>query len=188
MEYSLARNWWVLALRGALAIVFGVLVFFWPEAYWIVLVSIFAAFAMLDGALALATVFTGGAQGRWWALMLEGLLGIAIGVLTLIWPEITMLALLYFIAAWAIVTGVFEVVAAIELRKEIEGEWLLALSGVLSVLFGVALVALPGPGFVAIAWLIASYSIAFGVLMLALGFRLRGLARHVTSPGAVPMR
>jgi uncharacterized membrane protein HdeD (DUF308 family) len=177
MESSLARIWWVLALRGALAILFGVLVILWPALAWVVVVASFAAFALIDGAFAIVAAFAGG-QGRWWALLLEGVLGISAGVLTILWPGITQLVLLFFIAYWAIATGVFEIVAAIRLRKEIEGEWVLALSGVLSVLFGLALVILPGAGALAVAWLIAGYALAFGALMLAVAFRLRSFIRQ----------
>ena len=106
-------------------------------------------------------------------MILNGLAGIAIGVLTLLWPGITALVLLYFIAAWAILTGVFEIAAAIRLRREIEGEWLLALAGITSVIFGILLVALPGPGALALTWLIGAYALVFGILMLVLAFRLR---------------
>jgi len=183
MEYSLARNWWLLALRGVLAMIFGVLVFLWPVGGWIVMVASFAAYALVGGSFAIAAALTGDGGGRrWWALLIEGLLGIAAGVLTLVWPGLTQLALLAFIAAWAIATGIFSVVAAIRLRKEIQGEWLLALNGILSVAFGVLLVLWPAEGLLAVAWLVAAYAFADGVLSLALAFRLRGLARHAPTP------
>ena len=122
----------------------------------------------------------------WWALLVEGLAGIAVGIMTFVWPGITALVLLYLIAAWAVVTGVFEIVAAIRLRKEIRGEWLLALSGVLSVLFGLALVVYPGAGALAVVWLIGAYAIAFGVLLIALGFRLRSWSRPESSIATSP--
>jgi len=178
MEYSLARNWWALALRGVVAIVFGALVFLWPQLAWIWVVATFAAFALVDGIFSIVAAFMGGGVVPWWALMIEGVLGISAGVGTFFWPGITELVLLYFIAYWAIATGVFEVVAAFRLRKEIEGEWVLAISGILSVVFGSVLVILPGAGALAVAWLIAAYSLLFGVLLLALALRLRGLARH----------
>ncbi|MGZ3433904.1 MAG: HdeD family acid-resistance protein, partial [Isosphaeraceae bacterium] len=133
-----------------------------------------------DGVFAIAAAVVGTTVGMpWWALLLEGVCGIAVGVLTFAWPGITALVLLYLIAFWAVVTGVFEMVAAIRLRKEIHGEWLLALSGVLSVLFGVALVVNPAAGALAVVWLIGAYAIAFGVLLIALGFRLRNWLRRV---------
>jgi len=187
MEPSLTRYWWVLALRGVLAILFGVLAFLWPYLLWVVIVAMFAAYALLDGVFAIAAAFTGRGLAPWWALLIEGVFGIAVAVVTLFWPEITGLALLYFIAFWAIATGVFQVIAAIQLRKEIEGEWALGLGGVLSVLFGMALVIWPGPGALAVAWLIGAYSIAFGVLMLVLAFRLRGATRHARRPQGVPV-
>src|SRR5262249_23449896 len=113
-------------------------------------------------------------QERWWMMILEGLAGIVIGVLTFLYPGITALVLLYFIAAWSIVTGAFEIASAIRLRKEIEGEWLLGLAGFASILFGILLIVLPGAGALAVIWLIGSYAIVFGILMLVLAFRLRG--------------
>jgi uncharacterized membrane protein HdeD (DUF308 family) len=179
MERSIASNWWVLVLRGVVAILFGALAFLWPGLAWIVVVASFAAFALVDGVLAIAAATSGHGQGRqWWALILQGLLGISAGVLTLIWPDVTELALLFFIAYWSMATGTFAVVTAIRLRKEIRGEWTLALSGVLSILFGLVMVILPVAGAVAIAWLIGFYSIVFGVLLLSLGFRLRSLSRY----------
>jgi uncharacterized membrane protein HdeD (DUF308 family) len=178
MDYGLTRSWWALALRGLFAILFGVLAFVWPGLTLEVLVLFWGAFALVDGIFAVAAAFAGyGRAGRWWALLLEGLIGIAAGVLTFFWPGITLLVLLYLIAAWAVVTGLFEVVAAIYLRKYIEGEWVLALSGVLSVALGLALAILPGVGLLVIAWWVGAYAIVFGVLLLVLAFRLRSLMR-----------
>jgi uncharacterized membrane protein HdeD (DUF308 family) len=141
------------------------------------LVLLYGAFALVDGVFAVAAALFGRRRGMpWWAMLVEGLFGIAIGILTFAWPGITALALLYLIAAWAVITGVFEIAAAIRLRQEIQGEWLLALSGALSVLFGVVLVLYPGAGALAVVWLIGAYAIAFGVLLLVLGFRLRSLS------------
>ena len=176
MLLVLARNWWMLALRGVLAIIFGLAAFLWPGLTLTVLVLLFGAYALVDGVFAvIAGVRRYGERERWWALVLEGLAGIVIGVLTFLWPGITAFALLYLIAAWAILTGVLEIAAAIRLRREIEGEWLLGLSGVASVIFGVLLMILPGPGALALIWLIGAYAIVFGVLLLVLAFRLRSL-------------
>jgi uncharacterized membrane protein HdeD (DUF308 family) len=179
MEFTLARNWWAVALRGVLAILFGVVAFLWPGLLWLAVVYTFAAYALLDGLIAITAALSGhGPAGRWWALLLEGLVGIVAGILTLIWPGITELALLYVIAGWSLATGVFEIIAALRLRRYIEGEWALALSGVLSIILGLALALVPLAGLVVVAWWIGAYAVAFGVLLLALSFRLRRLARH----------
>jgi uncharacterized membrane protein HdeD (DUF308 family) len=184
MVIVLSRNWWTLALRGLFAVLFGIMAFAWPGITLGALVLLYGAYAFADGVLAIAAALVGRTVGvPWWSLLIEGLAGIGVGIITLIWPGITALVLLYLIAFWAVVTGVFEIVAAIRLRKEIRGEWLLALSGVLSVLFGVALIVSPGAGALAVVWLIGAYAIVFGALMIALALRLRSwLSRtsHVT--------
>jgi uncharacterized membrane protein HdeD (DUF308 family) len=185
----LARNWWALALRGLVAVLFGIAAFSMPGITLTALVLLYGAFALVDGVFAVAAALIGRTHGMpWWAMLVQGLFGIAIGILTFAWPEITALALLYVIAAWAVVTGVFEIVTAIRLRKEIQGEWLLALSGALSVCFGLALVVYPGAGALAVVWLIGAYAITFGVLLIVLGFRLRSLSiselRITVAPGA----
>jgi uncharacterized membrane protein HdeD (DUF308 family) len=184
MVFELARNWWVWALRGVLAILFGIAVFFWPMLFWLAAVYMFAAYALVNGILAIVAAVAGhGQAGRWWALLLEGVAGIVVGVLTFAWPlatVVTEMMLLYMIAFQCIFTGVFEVVAAIRLRQHIPNEWALALSGILSVILGVAFVILPLVGAVVIAWWIAAYAIVFGALMLALAFRLRSLRRELT--------
>jgi uncharacterized membrane protein HdeD (DUF308 family) len=186
MESGLSRVWWALALRGVVAILFGVLAFVWPGLTLTVLVLLWGAFALVDGVLALALLLSGEAPaGRWWAFVLEGIFGIAAGILTFFWPDITAFALVLVIASWAVATGVFEIIAAIRLRRYIEGEWLLALAGVLSVLLGVLLFLFPGPGALALIYWIAAWSIAFGILLLALGFRLRaGLRSRAPRPAA----
>jgi uncharacterized membrane protein HdeD (DUF308 family) len=176
MIAMLARNWWVLAIRGVAAILFGIAAFLWPGITLTVLVLLFGAYALVDGIFAvIAGIAVYGEQERWWMILLEGLVGIVIGVITFIYPVATFLVLYAFIAARAIITGIFEIVAAIRLRKEIEGEWLLALSGVASLIFGILLITLPAAGALALIWLIGAYALVFGVLMLVLAFRLRGL-------------
>ncbi|MBV8228860.1 MAG: HdeD family acid-resistance protein [Planctomycetaceae bacterium] len=191
MVIVLARNWWALVLRGLFAVLFGIIALVWPGITLGALVLLYGAYALADGVFAIASVMAGRTWGRpWWSLLVEGLVGIAVGIMTFAWPGITALVLLYLIAAWAFVTGIFEIVAAIRLREEIRGEWLLALSGILSVLFGVALVIWPGAGALALIWVIGAYAIAFGVLMIALGFRLRSWSRResirATSPSSDP--
>ena len=175
MVMTLAHNWWVLALRGLCAIIFGILAFVWPGVTLGVLVLLYGAYALVDGVLAIIAALSKrqGSGLPWWALLLEGLLGIAAGIVTFVWPGITALFLLFLIAGWAIVTGVFEIIAAIRLRKEIEGELWLALSGILSIIFGVLLFVRPGAGALTVVWLIGAYAIFFGIFLLALAFRLK---------------
>jgi uncharacterized membrane protein HdeD (DUF308 family) len=177
MLTTLAEYWWTLVLRGAAAVIFGILAYVWPGITFTVLVLFFGAYALWDGVFALIAAFRTQAERRW-PLVLEGLVGIAAGVLTFIWPGAATLALLLIIGAWAFVTGIFEIVAAIRLREEIEGEWLLLVSGLLSVLFGIALAIWPAAGLVAVTWLIGAYSIVFGILLIVLGFRLRNWGKQ----------
>jgi uncharacterized membrane protein HdeD (DUF308 family) len=171
---SLASNWWLLLLRGIAAILFGVLAFVWPGITLLTLVIFYGAYALADGVLAVgaAVMGPGGAAPRWW-LAIVGALGIFAGLLTFMWPGITALVLLLLIAAWAIASGVFQILGAIRLRKEIANEWLLILSGLLSIVFGIVLVAQPGAGALALIWIIGTYAILAGILSIALAFRLR---------------
>ena len=173
---ALARNWWALVIRGIAAILFGVLAFVWPGLTVLALVILFAAFAAVDGVFALVAAWRA-AEGRrqWWPLALEGVAGIGVAVLTAVWPDATAFALLFLIAAWALATGVLEIWAAVRLRKVIEGEWLLALVGVASIVFAVLIVIFPGEGAVGIVWAIGTYAVVFGVLLISLGLRLRAL-------------
>jgi uncharacterized membrane protein HdeD (DUF308 family) len=185
MLVILARNWWAMALRGLLAVLFGVAAFLWPDLTLAALVILWGAYALVDGIFALIGAVRAAEQRMtWWPFVLEGLLGIAVGVLTFLWPDLTALALLYLIAAWAILTGVVEIAAAVRLRRVISGEWLLGLAGVASIIFGAILVASPGTGALAVVWLIGSYALVFGIVLLALGFRLRGSQREL--PGSTP--
>ena len=174
----MTQNWWAIALRGLVAVLFGIAAFVWPGITLWALVAIFGAYALVDGILAVIEAFRRDVVGeRWWALLFEGFVGIAIGILTFAWPRLTAMGLLYLIAFWAIVTGVFEVITAIRLRHEIRGEWMMALIGVLSVAFGFLLVAFPLTGALSVVLIIGSYAVAIGALMIALGFKLRSL-RH----------
>ena len=170
-------------MRGLAAIVFGVLAFVWPDITLFALVLLFGAYMLVDGIFAIvAAVRAAGREARWWLLLIEGVLGVLAGLVAAFWPGLTALALLYFIAAWAIVSGILEVIGAIRLRQEIEGEWALGLSGALSVLFGILLVVIPAPaGLLSLVWLIGAYALVFGVLLLVLAFRLRSAPGMRTS-------
>jgi uncharacterized membrane protein HdeD (DUF308 family) len=177
----LSRNWWVLLLRGLVAIAFGALTWLQPGISLAALVLLFGAYTMADGILGVWTAFAGRKEHEhWWVLLLEGLVGIGVGILTFLAPGVTALALLFYIAVWAIATGVLEIVAAIRLRKEIKGEWLLILGGVASVVFGILLMAQPGVGALSLLWLIATYAIVFGILLVLLAFKVRTLGRQAT--------
>jgi uncharacterized membrane protein HdeD (DUF308 family) len=182
---TLARNWWLLVVRGVLAVVFGILAFVLPGATVTALVILFGAFMLVDGVFALVSAWRRAERRMlWWPFLLEGLSGVAIGIITFLWPGVTAFALLYLIAAWAFVTGVFEIAAAIRLRKEIRGEWVLALIGIASILFAALVVLFPGEGAVAIVWAIGAYAVVFGILLVALGLRLRRFYVDVESRAA----
>lgn len=175
MLHALARNWWLMLLRGIASIVFGVLAFIWPGLTIISLILLYGVFALSDGVFAIIAAIRGegGPMPRWW-LAVVGLLGIAAGILTFTWPGITALTLLLFIGAWALVRGIFEIIGAIRLRHEIDNEWTLILNGALSVLFGLVMLVMPGAGALALIWVIAAYAIISGILLVGLAFRLKG--------------
>lgn len=188
MLTTLSRNWWVVVLRGVLAVLFGIATFLWPGLTLTALVIVWGAYAIVDGIFAITAAIVGGrgeGEGPRWAFVLIGLISLAAGVIALVWPGLTALALLFVIAFWAIVHGVFEIIAAIQLRKLIEHEWLLAMAGVASILFGGLMIMMPGAGALALLWAIGSFAILFGALMIGLGLRLRGWLRH--HPPAAPV-
>ncbi|RAI43125.1 HdeD family acid-resistance protein [Rhodoplanes roseus] len=172
--HILAGRWWLVLLRGIVAILFGVLAFAWPGLTILTLVVFYGAFAFADGVLAIGAAIAGKGptSARWW-LVLSGVLGLAVGAIAFVAPGTVAVVLLIFIAAWSIVLGVMQIVAAIQLRKEIEHEWLLILSGLVSVLFGAVLLFQPVAGALAIVWLIAAYAIVSGVVYIAWAFRLK---------------
>ena len=173
-------SWWAMVLRGIAAIVFGVLAFIWPHITLSVLILLFGAYALVDGIFSIiAGIKTHSENKRWWLLLILGLLSVAAGVYAFIMPAITAFILLVLIASWAIVTGAFEIAAAIQMRKHITGEWLLALSGIISILFGAMLLYNPVAGALAVVWLIGIYAVVSGVLLLALGVKLRGLVHSL---------
>lgn len=187
MLYSLSRHWWALALRGAVAVLFGLMALLWPGITLFVLIILFGAYALVDGAFTLVAQMRDrfaadtGRGGRGW-LIARGFAGIAFGLLAVVWPGITALALLWTIAAWAVVTGVLEIAAAILLRKEMRREWLLAASGVLSVVFGVLLVVWPAAGVLALVTLIGVAALAIGITLLVFSFRIRHRRADARTP------
>jgi len=174
MTKIIALNWWALALRGAVAIIFGLLAFFMPVVTLYSLTILFGAYALIDGVVSLVAAVRSARHGEhWWELLFEGIIGLGTAVVTVIWPAVTLVVLIYIIGAWALITGVLEIAAAFRLRRHIAGEWMLGLVGVASVLFGVLLFAAPGPAAVVLAWWIGAYVFFFGVMMVVLAFRLR---------------
>jgi uncharacterized membrane protein HdeD (DUF308 family) len=172
--HSLARHWWVLALRGVAAIVFGILAFAWPGITVVSLVILYGAYALVDGAFSIYAAIVGGTPApRWW-LAVVGVIGILAGLIAFANPVLVGIYLLLFIGIWAIVSGVMEIIGAIRLRKEIDNEWLLILHGVLTVLFGIVMVVEPLTAALALIWVIGAYAIAAGVIMIALAFKLKG--------------
>jgi uncharacterized membrane protein HdeD (DUF308 family) len=181
MTTVLGRNWWALAVRGVVAVLLGLIAFIMPGVTLAAIVLLFGAYAVVDGIFAIvAAVRAAEHHERWWTLALQGVVDILAGIIAFVWPAATALALLFLVAFWAIVTGVLEIAAAIRLRREIQGEWLLILSGILSVLFGGVLLALPTAGLLVIVWWIGAYALVSGVVLIALAFKLRG--RHQRVP------
>jgi uncharacterized membrane protein HdeD (DUF308 family) len=172
----LSKYWWAFIIRGVVAILFGLAAWFWPGLTLTALIIVFGAYALVDGIFAVvAGIASYGEKRRWWAEVLVGIVSIVAGIVTWVWPGLTALVLLYFIASWAIITGVFEIWAAVELRRSIENEWLLGLGGLASLIFGILLIIFPGAGALGILWLIGLYAILFGILLIGLGWRMRSL-------------
>ncbi|PVA08973.1 hypothetical protein DC366_16285 [Pelagivirga sediminicola] len=170
----LAEGWWVFLIRGIAAIIFGIAAFIWPGLTLAVLILLFAAYVLVDGILGLVYAIRNRAKlNHLWIWLLEAILGIVVGLLTFFMPGVTALVLLMFIAAWAIVGGILRIIAAIELRKQISGEWFLVLGGALSVAFGILLVAMPGVGIISVVWLIGLYSGLFGMILIGVAMRLK---------------
>lgn len=177
---TLSDNWWVLLLRGIVAILFGILTFARPGITLATLVLLFGLFALADGLLASYTAVTHRHdRENWGMLLLGGLVGIGVGILTWVSPSITALALVFYIAIWAIATGALAVVAGIRLRHVIQGEWRLVLAGVVGLAFGVFLMARPGAGAISVVWMIGSFAFVFGIANLALAFKMRSVAHHL---------
>jgi len=175
MNMVLARNWWAVALRGVFAILLGLIAFATPGVFLASLVLVFGAYALVDGVFAIvAGLRAAQRHERWWPLALEGVVDIIAGIVVFLLPGAALIAFLYLVSAWSIVTGLFRIAAAVRLRKQIEGEWLLIVNGALSVLFGVVIALFPAVGLITVVWVIGAYAILFGIILMALGFRLRG--------------
>jgi uncharacterized membrane protein HdeD (DUF308 family) len=174
MAQVLIRNWWAIAVRGILGILFGLAAFVFPGITLGALILLFGVYAVIDGVFAIvAGIRAAEHHERWGVLLLEGIAGIAAGVLTLVWPALTAVVLLYVIAVWSLIKGILRIAAAIRLRRTIQGEWLLGLNGVFSVVFGILLIAMPAIGLLTLVWLVGAYAIIFGILLLGLAFRIR---------------
>jgi uncharacterized membrane protein HdeD (DUF308 family) len=176
----IAREWWVFLVRGVAAIAFGVMALIWPGPTLWALVVMFGAYVLVDGATMLVALIRGDALARrhGWAVGIMGALGVMAGIVTFAWPDATALSLLYVVAFWAIAMGVFQMIAAIALRREIDGEFWMGLGGLLSVAFGAYLVVFPGTGLLSLVWLVGFWAVVFGVSSLRLAFRLRGIDRE----------
>jgi len=181
---TLSRNWWAVVLRGVAGVVFGIGIFLMPGLSLAVLVLLFGAYAFVDGIFGIVSAIRRrGTSDRWWLLLLEGIAGVAVGIITLLWPGITAFALLYLIAFWALITGVLEEAAAFRLRQVITNEWLLVLTGLTSIALGVVLLLFPRAGVLAVVLWIGAYAFVTGILLIALGFRLRTM-RGPSAPRA----
>jgi uncharacterized membrane protein HdeD (DUF308 family) len=187
--------WWAFVVRGIVGVLFGVLTWIVPGTALLTLVFLFGAYAIVEGAFNIAGAIRREAPGDRprWVLLLEGIVSIIAGVVAFVIPGFTAVALLYLIAAWSLVTGILEIATAVRLRRRIKGEWLMALSGVLSIVFGVLLMIFPGAGALAVLFWIGAYAVVFGAMLIALGIRLRswsrargpgtGLGKLAPSPG-----
>lgn len=173
MLIFVSKNWWVYVLRGILAVAFGFMALAWPGLTLNILILLFGIYVFLEGLLTIAFAVKSKKEKNWWLPLLEGLAGIVIGVFAFVWPALTAIAFLIFIAVWAILTGIFEIAASVQLRKEMTGEWVLGLAGILSILVGLLLISNPGAGALAVVWLIGFYALLFGILMAYLGFKVR---------------
>jgi len=181
----LTRGWWRLLVRGLVAIAFGVFTWLRPGLSLAALVLVSGIYCTADGILGIWTAIAGrNDNDYWWVLLLAGIVGVGVGAVTFAAPGLTAVALLVYIAVWALVKGVLEIATAIRLRKEIQGEWLLVVGGAASVAFGALLLARPGAGVLAVLWLIAAYAVVFGVLLVLLAFRARRFVKEVAALGS----
>ena len=186
---NLTKNWWLVVIRGLLALLFGLIALFWPGLTWLVLIVLFGAYAIMDGVFAmLSGVVSSRYSPRWWVFLLEGVISVAAGVIAWMRPGLASLVLIIIIAVWAILTGVLEIAAAIRLRREIKNEWMLALGGFVSIVLGVLMFFQPATGELIITLMIGAYALMFGILLVMLGFRLRKWDIRSTSTDHGPIR
>jgi uncharacterized membrane protein HdeD (DUF308 family) len=177
MNDLLRNSWWMLALRGIAALLFGILAIIWPDVTLLVLVALFAAYALITaGASIYAAIRNRKTDKGWWLVLLVGLVALCAGVLALFYPGVTALVLVMLMGANALVTGVLDLAIAVRLRKTLRNEWMLVLAGIVSVVFGVLVMVFPGAGALAMVWMISFYAVLSGVLLLALAFRMRSSA------------
>ena len=181
MQNTLSKNWWVFLIRGFAALLFGLAVFIFPGAALSFIVTLVAVYFLIDGVFSVIHALQNRAQPRWWVSLLEGLIGILAGIGAFLYPEITSLILLYIVAFWAAMTGLMEIIYAIEMRKHIKNELWLILSGVVSILFGALLIFFPGAGILSLLTLVGAYAFAFGIIMIVFAFRLRSLGSSTTA-------
>jgi uncharacterized membrane protein HdeD (DUF308 family) len=187
MQDLYARNWWAILIRGLIAIAFGVVAILWPNETLFILITIFGIFCFVDGIFALIAALRAATHhAHWAALLVEGILGLIVGIIAIFHPSAAAVAFLFLIAAWAIITGFLELFAAFRLRSELGGEVLLILGGIVSIIFGIVLFAVPSAGVVIIAWLIGLYAILFGVILVGLSFRLKAWHDSGSAGGTQP--
>ncbi len=175
MSGMLKQYWWVVALRGVIAILFGFAAIVWPSSTVVILLLLFGAFAVVNGIFTLISALGPGASMDRTPLIVHGVFSIVLGILVFVWPGLTALALLYFVAIWAIIIGVLEIIAAVRLRREITNEWFLGIGGAISIIFGIICFIHPAGGILALIWLVGIYAILLGITLVALGFRLRSM-------------
>lgn len=176
----LARNWWALLIRGIVAILFGLFALIWPVAAGAALVILFGAYAFVDGIFAIVSaVRAAEAHERWGAFLFEGIVGLIVAAIVFFEPRAAAIGLYITIAIWAVLTGIFEIIAAVQLRKVLPNDWLLMLGGIASILFGILMVIYPLAGALTVIWLIGAYAVVFGVIMVGFAFRLRSRAAAV---------
>jgi uncharacterized membrane protein HdeD (DUF308 family) len=182
-----SRDWWVYAVRGVAAILFGVTALIWPGPTLAVLVLLFGAYAFVDGVALIVALARGDvlARNHKWATGLMGALGIIVSIVTVLWPGMTALTLLYLVSFWAVTTGILQIASAIEFRREIAGEFFVVLGGIFSIVFGALLVAFPGTGLLSLVWLVGFWAELFGFSSLGIAYRLHGIDRDLNKAPSV---